>query len=94
VQLEEESRRILYASEDAGVTWRFLSTIADVPDISLAEPALLQTATGRVIRDDLANWDATYPSTTVMPDGRVFTVYYFNMFHRFFMVGSFFTWER
>ena len=48
----------------------------------------------RVIRDDLANWDATYPSTTVMLDGRVFTVYYFNMFHRFFMVGSFFTWER
>ena len=47
----------------------------------------------KVIRDDLANWDMSYPSTTVMPDGRIFTVYYFNMFHRFFMMGSFFRWE-
>ena len=171
---QSRSISILCASEDAGLSWRYLSTIADVADVSLNEPALLQTGSGRVIsilrcnrghefyqahsddrgetwspavpsgipglgspaslaqledgtvlcvhgcrvdpvgmyvvassddgdswdvanrkviRDDLANWDTTYPSTTVMPDGRVFTVYYLNMFHRFFMVGSFFSWE-
>jgi sialidase-1 len=165
---------ILYASEDGGHNWRYLAVIADVPGVSLNEPSLLQTRSGRlisvlrsnrsdgfyqavsddrgqtwspavpcgipgegnpaslvqlpddtilcvhgsridvvgmyvvasrddgdswdvanrkVIRDDLANWDMSYPSTTVMPDGQVFTVYYFNMFHRFFMAGSFFRWE-
>ncbi len=166
---------ILYASDDGGISWHYLSTIADVPGISLNEPSLLQTRSGRlisvlrnsrghfyyqavsddrgaswtpaapstipglgspaslaqlddgtilcvhgsrvdpvgmyvvastddgdswdianrrVIRDDLANWDTTYPSTAVMPDGRILTVYYINMFHRFFMVGSFFEWEK
>lgn len=171
---ETRSISILYASDDGGHNWRFLSVIADVPGVSLNEPSLLQTRSGRlisvlrsnnrrgfyqavsddrgeswspavpcgipgegnpaslvqlpddiilcvhgsridvvgmyvvassndgdswdvtnrkVIRDDLANWDMSYPSTTVMPDGRIFTVYYFNMFHRFFMMGSFFRWE-
>jgi len=166
---------ILYASDDGGVSWRYLSTIADVPGISLNEPSLLQTRSGRlisvlrtdaghfyyqavsddrgeswraaapcaipgrnnpaslvqldngtllcvhgsradpvgmyvvasmddgdtwelakrrVIRDDLANWDTTYPSTALMPDGRILTVYYINIFHRFFMIGSFFEWEK
>jgi hypothetical protein len=34
-----------------------------------------------------------YPSALLMPDGRVFVVYYFNMFGRFFITGSFFRWE-
>ena len=38
-------------------------------------------------------FDLRDPKLSVMPDGRIFTVYYFNMFHRFFMVGSFFRWE-
>ena len=46
----------------------------------------------RVIRDDFPNFDVGYPSTVLMPDDRVLTVYYFNMFHRFFIVGSFFRW--
>ena len=48
----------------------------------------------RVIRDDSPNMDCGYPSTIVMPDGRVLTVYYFNMFQRYYIVGSFFRWER
>jgi len=48
----------------------------------------------RVIRDDFQNTDCGYPSTLLMPDGRVFTVYYFNMFGRFFIGGSFFRWEK
>ena len=165
---------MLYASDDRGATWHYLSAIADVPGISLHEPSLLQTRTGRlisvircgvghtyyqavsddrgeswspaapsaipglgnpaslvqlesgtilcvhgsrrdpvgmyvvastddgeswdianrrVIREDPTNWDTTYPTTTVMPDGRILTVYYTNMFQRFFMIGSFFEWD-
>ena len=47
----------------------------------------------RVIRDDFANRDIGYPSTVLVPDGRILTVYYFNMFHRFFIAGSFFRWD-
>ena len=50
-------------------------------------------ANRKVIRDDLLNWDIGYPSNVIMPDGRVLTVYYFNLFHRFFIVGSVFRWE-
>lgn len=51
-------------------------------------------ANRRVVRDDFPNMDCCYPSTVQMHDGRVLTVYYFNMFHRFFIAGSFFRWER
>lgn len=47
----------------------------------------------RVLRDDFPNFDCGYPSSVLMSDGRIFTVYYFNMFGRFFIVGSFFRWE-
>ena len=50
-------------------------------------------ANRRVIRDDFANMDIGYPSSVLLPDGRVFTAYYFNMFGRFFMAGSSFRWE-
>jgi hypothetical protein len=165
----------VFCSDDKGRTWRYLSTVADVPGVRLSEPALIETRTGRlvcimrneddalyyqansddsgetwtpamptpipghhnpaslvsladgtvlcvygsrgdpsgiyvvasyddgatwdiagrrVLRDDFPNLDACYPSTALMPDGRVFTVYYFNMFGRFFIAGSFFRWDR
>ena len=48
----------------------------------------------RVIRDDFPNRDVGYPSTVLLPDGRVLALYYFSMFDRFFIAGSAFTWER
>ena len=39
---------------------------------------------------ELGNGSGTH---SVMPDGRVFVAYYFNMFGRFFIAGSFFRWE-
>jgi sialidase-1 len=48
----------------------------------------------RVIRDDLPNFDMSYPSTVLLPDGRIFTVYYYNMFGRFFIAGDFFRWPK
>jgi hypothetical protein len=165
----------LYVSTDNGESWRYQSTIADVPGMLLGEPALIRTPTGRlicilrneagptfwqsnsvddgrtwsqpaptvipgranpaslvvlpdgtilciygsrhdvrglyvvasyddgatwdianrrIIRDDFPNWDIGYPSSVLMPDGRVLAVYYFNMFERYFIAGSFFRWER
>lgn len=51
-------------------------------------------AHARVLRDDLMNMDIGYPASVLMPDGRVFVTYYFNMFDRFFIVGSFFRWQK
>lgn len=48
----------------------------------------------KVIRDDFPNWDIGYPSSVLLPDGRVLAVYYFNMFERYFIAGSIFRWER
>jgi sialidase-1 len=166
----------VFCSDDKGVSWRYLATVADVPGLKLDEPALVVTNSGRlvcimrndtgnvyyqsnsddggetwtpaqptpipghynpaclavlpdgallcifssradpsgifvvasydngetwdmahrrVLRDDFPNNnDSTYPSAVVMPDGRVFAAYYFNMFGRFFIAGSFFRWER
>lgn len=47
----------------------------------------------RVIRDDFPNWDIGYPSSVLLPDGRVLASYYFTMFERYFIAGSFFRWE-
>lgn len=183
-----ESRRqwgsAIYCSDDQGVSWRYLSTVADIADKRLGEPALIETHSGRlicmmrdedgatyyqslsddggatwsparpssvpgmsnpaslltlpdgtvlciygarpreampyaprddfgglyvvasyddgeawdmaharVLRDDFMNMDIGYPSSVVIPDGRVFVAYYFNMFGRFFIAGSFFRWE-
>jgi hypothetical protein len=165
----------IHASDDGGHTWRYLTTVADVPGVELDEPALIRARSGRllclmrnetgpyyyqtvsdddgatwtpaaptaipghrnpaslvvlpdgtvlcvsgvrgdpsgiyvvasydegatwdmaqrrVIRDDFPNFDCTYTSTVVMPDGRVLVVYYFNMFDRFFIAGSFFRWPH
>lgn len=175
----------IYCSDDKGLSWRYLSTVADVPGKRLGEPALIETKSGRlicimrdedlepyyqansddggvtwsqakpcaipgmmnpaslvvlpdgavlciygarpreanpyvtrddfggmyvvasyddgatwdmahrrVLRDDFMNMDIGYPSSVLMPDGRVFVSYYINLFSRFFMVGDFFRWER
>jgi hypothetical protein len=167
-------KSILFCSEDGGYEWRLLSTIGEPEGVTLVEPALGVTSTGRlisimrndvgdqffqaisddagdswspakqcgipgrsnpaslltledgtvlcihgarldpgglyvvastddgatwdldgrrIIRDDFSNWDYGYPSTVQMPDGRIFVTYYFNMFKRFFIVGSFFQWR-
>lgn len=165
----------LFCSDDAGVRWRYLATLADLPGHQLGEPALLYTSKGllisiirndtrgestyyqavsedegdtwtspeptpipgarnpaslvelpdglvlcihgsrddpigfyvmpshdggrtwemaerRVIRDDLPNWDIGYPSSVLLPDGRVFVAYYFNLFERYVIAGSAFRW--
>jgi sialidase-1 len=165
---------VAYCSDDKGYTWRYLSTMADVPGVSLSEPVFIQARSGRliammrndtgaeyyqalsddggetwtparqssvpghttpcslvqlpsgtvlcvygsrldpsgiyvvashdegetwdmagrrIIRDDFPNRDCGYTSTVLVPDGRILTVYYYNMFHRFFIAGSFFRWE-
>jgi hypothetical protein len=41
------------------------------------------------IRNDFVNWDAGYPESLLLPDGKILTVYYFNMFDRYFIGGTF-----
>ena len=40
------------------------------------------------IRSDLLNWDIGYPESLQLPDGKVLTVYYYNLFGRYFLGGS------
>ena len=41
------------------------------------------------IRNDFINWDGGYPESLQLPDGRVFTVYYFNLFGKYFLGGTY-----
>ncbi|OAI55902.1 hypothetical protein AYO49_05075 [Verrucomicrobiaceae bacterium SCGC AG-212-N21] len=43
------------------------------------------------LRSDFLNWDVGYPESLQMPDGRVLTVYYYNLFNKYFIGG---TWWR
>ncbi len=43
------------------------------------------------LRNDFLNWDVGYPESIQLPDGRVFTAYYYNLFGRYFLGGTF--WE-
>lgn len=43
------------------------------------------------IRQDFLNWDIGYPESMQLGDGRILTVYYFNMFGRYFLGQS--TWK-
>lgn len=43
------------------------------------------------IRNDLFNWDLGYPESLELPDGKVLTVYYFNLFGKYFVGGT--TWD-
>lgn len=41
------------------------------------------------LRNDFLSWDVGYPESMEMPDGRVLTVYYYNLFSRYFIGGTF-----
>lgn len=41
------------------------------------------------LRRDFINWDIGYPESHQFPDGRVLTVYYYNLFGRYFLGGTF-----
>jgi hypothetical protein len=41
------------------------------------------------IRKDFINWDIGYPESLEMPDGQVLTVYYYNLFGKYFLGGTF-----
>jgi sialidase-1 len=40
------------------------------------------------IRNDFLNWDVGYPESTELPDGNVLTVYYYNLFNKYYLGGS------
>jgi hypothetical protein len=40
------------------------------------------------IRKDFTNWDIGYPESIEMPDGRVLTVYYYNLFNKYYIGGT------
>lgn len=41
------------------------------------------------IRNDFINWDTGYPESLQMPDGSILTVYYYNLFGKYFIGGTF-----
>ncbi|HVJ67762.1 MAG TPA: sialidase family protein [Caulifigura sp.] len=43
------------------------------------------------IRSDFMNWDIGYPESIEQPDGSVLTVYYYNVFGKYFLGGT--TWR-
>lgn len=45
-------------------------------------------ATEVQIRNDFLNWDVGYPESIELPDGRVLSVYYYNLFGKYFLGGT------
>ena len=43
------------------------------------------------LRNDFLNWDIGYPESMQMADGSIFTVYYFNLFGKYFIGST--TWK-
>jgi sialidase-1 len=41
------------------------------------------------LRSDFSNWDVGYPESLELPDGRVLTVYYGNLFGKYFLGGTY-----
>ena len=41
------------------------------------------------LRNDFLNWDIGYPESLELPDGRVLTVYYYNLFGKYFLGGTY-----
>lgn len=41
------------------------------------------------LRNDFFNWDIGYPESMELPDGRVLTVYYYNLFNKYFLGGTY-----
>lgn len=46
-------------------------------------------ATEIQLRNDFGNWDVGYPDSVELPDGRVLTVYYYNLLGKYFIGGTF-----
>ena len=46
------------------------------------------TRTEVQIRNDFINWDIGYPESVELPDGRVLTVYYYNLFNKYYLGGT------
>ena len=43
----------------------------------------------RVLRDDMPNTDMGYPASVQLDDGRMLTVYWYNLFDRYFIAGTY-----
>jgi len=43
------------------------------------------------LRNDFLNWDIGYPESMELPDGRVLSVYYYNLFGKYYIGGT--TWK-
>jgi hypothetical protein len=41
------------------------------------------------LRNDFINWDIGYPESLQFEDGRILTVYYYNLFGKYFLGGTF-----
>ncbi|WP_217452145.1 hypothetical protein [Mucilaginibacter humi] len=41
------------------------------------------------LRNDFINWDVGYPESIQFADGSVMTVYYFNLFGKYFLGSTF-----
>ena len=42
----------------------------------------------RILRDDLPNADMGYPASVEIDDGRIMSVYWYNMFGQYFIGGT------
>jgi sialidase-1 len=45
--------------------------------------------TEKQLRNDFLNWDAGYPESLQLPNGRILTVYYYNLFGKYYIGGTF-----
>jgi len=53
--------------------------------LSHDEGATWDTDNTRIVANDIANWDACYPTSGQMADGSIITVWYMNLFGKFFI---------
>ena len=42
-----------------------------------------------VLRDDIPHWDMGYPTSVELRSGRIFTIYWYTMFHRYYLAGTY-----
>jgi Neuraminidase (sialidase) len=59
--------------------------------MSCDEGQTWDTADTRLVMNDLANWDSCYPNSGQLADGTVITVWYANLFGKFFLAA--FLWR-
>jgi hypothetical protein len=53
--------------------------------LSSDEGTTWDTANTRIVTNDIANWDSCYPTSGQMADGTIITVWYANLFGKFFI---------